>query len=67
MYECFLTYAKQRYPLHESAEELKTIGDLTNIASWWVEEYTFLFYKKLVYKKVVLSCSRNEDSSVLDF
>jgi len=35
MFECFLTYAKQRYPLHESAEELRTIGDLTNIASWF--------------------------------
>ena len=37
MFECFLTYAKRRYPLHESAEELRTIGDLTKIASWWVE------------------------------
>ena len=26
-----------------------------------------IFYKKVVYKKVVLSCSKREESSVLDF
>ena len=28
---------------------------------------TRLFYKKVVYKKAVLSCSKSKESSVLDF